>query len=398
MAVYGPNDSPYGTGGWDFDQDGNLIPKPQPGTTTLNTPPPEFATPQGGALINTPNSSTGQPFRQAPSASSFPAIQQGAPGTLTPSSRTGAPAPGVRTLPQSSSVPGWVAPTAGAFGRGGLWGLGGYLMGKTVEPQPTNQGEDEVLKRFVPPPNSTIGTQTGTAPVTQTGPGRSPSGPVPPGPPGPPYRPEDDPRAALPPMTPQAAIPPYPPPRPSATAPYPPPRPRGGGGGGGGGSRGASPGPAPPMVNLQPQPGWTTIDRPNADTAGGPSRAGQLAPQYFNQAREPGGPAQMGAFDFSSLFNHPQVAAAAAQHPMVHAAAAAMAAPRARTPVRGPLAPGALGNSSGSPTPMDIQDRTRGQYPVTGSGSPTPMDVQDQTRGRNRGGGQFGWPVGGPEM
>ena len=67
-------DSPYGAGGWDFDQDGNLIPKPQPGTTTLNTPPPEFATPQGGSLINTPNSSTGQPFRQAPGASSFPAI------------------------------------------------------------------------------------------------------------------------------------------------------------------------------------------------------------------------------------------------------------------------------------------------------------------------------------
>ena len=80
---------------------------------------------------------------------------------------------------------------------------------------------------------------------------------------------------------------------------------------------------------IHPSNMFTTIDRPNADTAGGPSRAGQLAPQYFNQAREPGGPAQMGALDLSGLFNHPAVAQAAAAHPMVQAAA--------RTPVQGPL-------------------------------------------------------------
>ena len=59
---------------------------------------------------------------------------------------------------------------------------------------------------------------------------------------------------------------------------------------------------------IHPSNMFTTIDRPNADTAGGPSFAGQLAPQYFNRAREPGGPAQMGALDLSGLFNHPAVA------------------------------------------------------------------------------------------
>ena len=89
------------------------------------------------------------------------------------------------------------------------------------------------------------------------------------------------------------------------------------------------PGAQPAAAPQAPSPMFTTIDRPNADTAGGPSRAGQLAPQYFNQAREPGGPAQMGALDLSGLFNHPAVAQAAAAHPMVQAAA--------RAPVQGPL-------------------------------------------------------------
>ena len=80
---------------------------------------------------------------------------------------------------------------------------------------------------------------------------------------------------------------------------------------------------------IHPSNMFTTIDRPNADTAGGPSFAGQLAPQYFNRAREPGGPAQMGALDLSGLFNHPAVAQQAAAHPMVQAAA--------RAPVQGPL-------------------------------------------------------------
>ena len=90
--------------------------------------------------------------------------------------------------------------------------------------------------------------------------------------------------------------------------------------------------PQPPPQDpfaIHPSNAFTTIDRPNADVSGGRSVAGQLAPQYFNRAREPGGPAQMGALDLSGLFNHPAVAQAAAAHPMVQAAA--------RAPVQGPL-------------------------------------------------------------
>ena len=90
--------------------------------------------------------------------------------------------------------------------------------------------------------------------------------------------------------------------------------------------------PQPPPQDpfaIHPSNAFTTIDRPNADISGGRSVAGQLAPQYFNRAREPGGPAQMGALDLSGLFNHPAVAQAAAAHPMVQAAA--------RAPVQGPL-------------------------------------------------------------
>ena len=79
----------------------------------------------------------------------------------------------------------------------------------------------------------------------------------------------------------------------------------------------------PAAAQQAPSPMFTTIDRPNADVAGGRSVAGQLAPQYFNQAREPGGPARMGALDLSGLFSHPAVAQAAAQHPAVQGAMAA---------------------------------------------------------------------------
>ena len=195
-------------------------------------------------------------------------------------------------------------------------------MGKTIEPQPTNQGEDAVLKRFQPAPNSTIGTQTGdpaTQPVTVPGSGilpqaRGVSPPPPPTmtPPPPPGYPP------LPPIRPMGAIPPLPIGAPQHAQ-------RAGAPNLGYGVPGAQPAAAPQA----PSPMFTTIDRPNADTAGGPSCAGQLAPQYFNQAREPGGPAQMGALDLSGMFNHPAVAQAAAAHPMVQAAA--------RAPVQGPL-------------------------------------------------------------
>ena len=354
--------------------------------------PSRFATPQGGQLITTPNSSTGQPIQQAPGASSFPAQQTGNELTTTPSSRTGAPAPGIRTLPIGGPLATGTSLLAGAPNTDEavtnrinnpltvddiLSGFGGWFR---ASPQAVTQ--TEARPSNVPPTSESIKLGSGSEPIPVTygghGPGRSPSGPVPPGPPD-----------ALPPFN-RGPIPGNP--FGNGNVPYPPPRPydlvgikgggaRGGGGRGGGG-RGGRGQTAPPMVNLQPQPGWTTIDRPNADVAGGRSVGGQLAPQYFNRAREPGGPAQMGAFDFSTLFNHPQVAQAAAQHPAVQAAARApvRAAP-ARRPVRGPLTPGALGGS-GSPTPMDIQDQTRGMYPVTDSGTPTPIGAQ---LGRGRG-------------
>ena len=232
---------------------------------------------------------------------------------------------------------------------------------------------DEVAPVATNPPTADEAAPVATNPPTQTQTKKERYPPVPPTTFGSPPSPPGHPRGLIP-------INPFG----GGNVPYPPPRPkdragvigrsRGGDGRGGGGG-----GAAPPMVNLQPQPGWTTIDRPNADIAGGRSVAGQLAPQYFNRAREPGGPAQMGVFDFSTLF-HPQIAQAAAAHPAVQAAAGGgrRAAP-VRRPVRGPLAPNALGGS-GSPTPMDIQDQTRGMYPVTGSGSPTPMFIQDRTR------------------
>ena len=116
------------------------------------------------------------------------------------------------------------------------------------------------------------------------------------------------------------------------------------------------PGAQPAAAPQAPSPMFTTIDRPNADTAGGPSRAGQLAPQYFNQAREPGGPAQMGALDLSGLFNHPAVAQAAAAHPMVQAAA--------RAPVQGPL-------SALAPQRAPVMQASPFVYPRTNAPSPS---------------------------
>jgi hypothetical protein len=336
---------------------------------------------RGGPItINTPDSSTGQPFRQAPSAStyqpSFAQPQGGQLTTTTPNSRTGAPAPGIRTVP---SLGGRVG-----VGVGGLPGLISAFptpsAGETEQRlnNPPLADDPWLLKTF----GSLFGGSPQAAPVTQSGPGRSPSGPAPPG--GPPYRPEDDLRP--PPIPPSTNFPPLTASPQGPNVPYPPPRPKTGGGGG----RGQAPGRAPPMMNLQPQPqpqgpapGWTSIDRPNADVAGGRSVAGQLAPQYFTPAREPGGPAQMGVFDFSTLFNHPAVAQAAAAHPAVQAAA--------RAPVPGPLAPGALSRARAqapaqAPGPMDPSIIARQNM-----AGPGPMDPSIIARQKMRGGGRLAY-------
>src|SRR4029077_10796691 len=112
----------FGENGWDIDIEGNLVPK-VPGVTLNQTSPlSEFATPQGGQLINTPDSSRGTPFRYSPSAVQAEPAPTGNPLTTTPSSRTGAPAPGIRTLPNQATMPGWVPPAASALTGGGLWG------------------------------------------------------------------------------------------------------------------------------------------------------------------------------------------------------------------------------------------------------------------------------------
>ena len=111
-------------------------------------------------------------------------------------------------------------------------------------------------------------------------------------------------------------------------------------------AKGAKAPKAPKNVNLgygappAPSSMFTTIDRPNADISGGPTRAGWLSASYDpatgtnRGAREPGGPARMGALDLSGIFSHPAVAAQAAAHPAVQGAMAAQAA-RAPIPMGG---------------------------------------------------------------
>ena len=373
-----------------WDQPFDLAPQRQaspvgPGPKPQMTMPPEsgraeFATPQGGQLrvINTPDSSRGTPFQRYPGVPATTPTQQGNPLTTTPSSRTGAPAPGIRNLPISGPLGTAVSVLANGpttdedfykqVGGASRWfdqsALGKWLIEKGIT-SPTPE--------WGPPTAAAAPAATAPVPYTGQGPGRSPSGPVPPGPP------TDTP---LPPFN-RGPIPYNLPPNGPIRVPLTQQRPRGGGGGGGrgrggGGGGGGGAQAAPPMVNLQPQPGWTTIDRPNADIAGGRSVAGQLAPQYFTPAHTPGGPAQMGAFDFSTLFNHPQVAAAAAQHPAVQAAAnVPMRAAPARRPVRGPLAPGALGQGQ-QPGRVDPEIWARSQLPL---GRIDPEIVARQGRG-----------------
>lgn len=191
-------------------------------------------------VINTPNSSTGQPAFQDPSANAFDSPfatpQGGQLTTTTPNSSTGAPAPGIRTLPATQSTSAnpndYVNNLVKQFGANyvrnnwsritSILGLGDLalpaslaaipLVASTTSTAPKSM--DELPRRYWP-------TQT------QPGPGRSPSGPVPPG--GPPYRPEDDPRVIPPVSGGPTVIPPFnvsPPARPAAT-PTPPSRPRG---------------------------------------------------------------------------------------------------------------------------------------------------------------------------
>ena len=298
--------------------------------------------------ITTPNSSTGAPAVQSPSASTYqPPATQTRPGLLTPNSSTGAsrypiqkppPQPdlydanGDQPFPRRPCLRGGLyrCPCCGAdaqavCGDQGIYNnanaAGKYFdstwLGKQLNWLTGNKAS----------PTWGGGLESAAAPQTQTQPQSAPAPPS-----GAPTA------TATPPPPPPINLPPFnvpPPPGnlpPFVRGPIPYNMPQHGGAQRAGapnlgyGVPGASQQPAAPQA---PSPMFTTIDRPNADTAGGPSRAGQLAPQYFNRAREPGGPAQMGALDLSGMFNHPAVAQAAAAPPSVPAAA--------RAPVQGQL-------------------------------------------------------------
>jgi hypothetical protein len=275
---------------------------------------------KGGPIaIRTPNSSTGQPAVQSPSASQFqPPATQTRPGLLTPNSSTGAPRYQVPT----------VNPMTLPVGGGLMTGVGGL----TAFPTPTPERMTETLNNpplkndpwlvhtlfpgiFGPAPGAQTAPAAGapspaTSSVTASGPSTLPQArgvsPPPPDITLPPFN-VPPPPGNLPPFV-RGPIPFNMPQRGAA-----PRAPKGYNlGYGGAGSPAAT---APPA---QPSSWFTGIDRPNADIVGGPTRPGYLSAD----PHEPGGPARMGALDLSGLFNHPAVAQAAAAHPAVQGALA----------------------------------------------------------------------------
>ena len=320
-----------------FDAQGNWV-DGIPGQT-LNSNP-----------INTPNSSTGEPAFAEPSATGWStefAQPAGGQLTTTPNSRTGAPAPGIRNLPATAPelMPSFQrgSPMPGFGGRVGA-GIAGALPFLMNGP---SAGQVEETLNNPPDPSLSdawhwlTGSKAAAAPATQTQPAPNmvrPDAPavttrppppidlppfnVPP-PPGnlPPFN-----RGPIPYSTPQ-----------NATAPVAQRHP-------GAPNLGYGVPQQPAAAPQAPSSMFTTIDRPNADISGGPTRGGWLSASYDPStgsnrgAREPGGPARMGALDLSGLFSHPAVAQAAAQHPAVqgalaHNIAQSQAAPRARAPV-----------------------------------------------------------------
>ena len=318
----------YGSDGYDIDEYGNMVPR----GTTLNSNPtmtatpgspggPQISTPQGGQVavrpINTPNSSTGEPAVRSPSASRFqpPAVQT-RPGLLTPNSSTGAPGYPIQPNPMTMPIGGGLATGVGALNA--FPTPTPEQMTKTLNNPPMADdkwGVNAISKLFGWNQPQTQ-TQPQTAPAPPSGAPTATATPPPPPINLPPFN-APPPPGNLPPFV-RGPIP--------AAMPQHTPVQRAGQPNLGYGV--PQPPPQDPFA-IHPSNAFTTIDRPNADVSGGRSVAGQLAPQYFNRAREPGGPAQMGALDLSGLFNHPAVAQAAAAHPMVQAAA--------RAPVQGPL-------------------------------------------------------------
>jgi hypothetical protein len=254
---------------------------------------------RGGPIaIRTPNSSTGAPAVQAPSASQYqPPATQTRPGLLTPNSTTGAPGYQVPTV-NPMTLPG--------VGGGLMTGIGALNAFPTPTPEQMNKtlnnpplaNDPWLVHTLFPSIFGPAGQaapqaqpQTAPAPVTQQGPKAAPLVPpggggggyggVPPGGFGPPPPNNLPPfvRGPIPAAMPQGAAPRAPR---SYNLGY-----------GGAGTPAAA---APPAA---PSPMFTTIDRPNADIVGGPTRPGYLSAD----PHEPGGPARMGALDLSGLFS-----------------------------------------------------------------------------------------------
>lgn len=150
-----------------------------------------------------------------------------------------------------------------------------------LQPTPLNQGEDQVLKKFIPPTNTTPGTMQWPQ---STGFVQFPTGH-----PLSSYRPEDDPRFTAP--NPYGTGMPRPPARPAAAptnTPLPPSRPAP--------AAAAAAPPAPANINLGY--GAPLMNRANAPAG----MTNQVGPVTGN-ARGGGGPVGMGMPDLSGWFN-----------------------------------------------------------------------------------------------
>jgi hypothetical protein len=248
---------------------------------------------QGGPIaIRTPNSSTGQPAVQAPSASQFQPPATNRPGLRTPVSTTGAPGYQVPTV-NPMTLPG--LPIGGAFGTGvgalaGAPSTDAEINYRLNHPLTVSDLANQIGSWFRASPQP----QNVTTPQTQTQPQTAPAPPsgaptatvsAPPPPPG--YPP------LLPPRPPDN-LPPF------NRGPIPFAMPQHGGAPRAPASYNLGYGGAPAAsAPAAPSPMFTTIDRPNADIVGGPTRPGYLSAD----PHEPGGPARMGALDLSGLFN-----------------------------------------------------------------------------------------------
>jgi hypothetical protein len=330
---------------------------PPPGVRLNGVPQPApAATPGSPRIINTPNSSTGQPQFADPSATGWStefATPQGGQLTTTPNSRTGAPAPGIRTvpttrpsvkdlIPSGSSLAGDASAMTGlgilaAPTLVGPTAFGGNVNTQMKDAIASDNAERQKAINFwqhpfgftnpfatqspatapTPQPASPVAAPA-PAPAPVAAPGSQPQmgAPWPPGSPPPPFGP------APPSQGPKAPIPPFisgPVPVYQGHAPRAPSNINLG--------YGAPAAPPQDPFAIHPSNAFVAIPRPNADpgTRGGMlgGNAGMANIGSTYGPRGTGGAPLATALDLSQMFNHPAVAAAAAAHPAVQGALAA---------------------------------------------------------------------------